>query len=277
MMRSLAVLLAEGLDVVVVDLPQGEDPDTLVRGGGADAWRARRADAADPVEFIQRHVLRAGTTAGASPGDPRERAVQAVVRLAGEVRDPIRVRLLLERASQVFGLPEAVLSRAVTLGRRGESAEAPVQAAVREQRRGEGDLERRLLQALILAPDQLEVVRAEIGPEDFRDADCAALAAWLWSAHPELPEEGPAGALARELAATGNRDSDWAAEATGIMLRMKERKLRERKKEIRLALQRHGAGSGITDLQREDQEIAEALAGVARALQLNTGAKREAT
>lgn len=274
MMRSLAVLLAEGLEVAVVDLPQGEDPDTLVRSGGADAWRARRAQAADPVEFIQRHVLRAG---GAAAGDPRERAVQAVVRLAAEVRDPIRLRLLLERASQVFGLPESVLSRAVSLGRRGESAAAPVQAAVREQRRGEGDLERRLLQALILAPDQLEGVRAEVGPEDFRDADCAALAAWLWSAQPELPEEGPAGQLARELAATGNRDSDWAAEARGIMLRMKERKLRERKKEIRMALQRPDAGSGITDLQREDQEIAEALAGVARALQQNTGAKRDET
>ena len=58
---------------------------------------------------------------------------------------------------------------------------------------------------------------------------------------------------------------------------MKERKLRERKKEIRLALQRHGVESGTTDLQREDQEIAETLAGVARALQLNTGAKRVET
>jgi DNA primase len=277
MMRSLAVLLGEGLDVAVVDLPQGEDPDTLVRRGGVEAWRALRAQAADPVEFIQRHVLRAGAAAGPSSGDPREGALQALVRLAGEVRDPIRTRLLLERASQVFGLPEAVLSRAVALGRRGEHVEAPLQAAVREQRRGESDLERRFLESLIHAPDQLEVVRAEVGPEDFRDADCAALAGWLWGANPELPEEGPVGALARELAARGNRDSDWAAEAVGSMLRMKERKLRERKKEIRLALQRHGVESGVTDLQREDQEIAESLAGVARALQLNTGAKRVET
>ena len=274
MMRSLGVLLAEGLEVAVVDLPQGEDPDTLVRRGGADAWRSLRAQAADPVEFIQRHVLRASPAAGPSSGDPRERAVQAVVRLAGEVRDPIRLRLLLERASQVFGLAEAVLSRAVGLGRRGENADVPLQAAVREQRRGEGDLERRLLQALIHAPDQMDVVRSQIGPGDFRDPDCAALAEWLWSESLGLPEEGPAGALARELATAGNRGSDWAAEAVGGMLRMTERKLRERKKEIRLALQKHGVESGVTDLQREDQTIAEALAGVARALQMNTGTKR---
>jgi DNA primase len=270
MMRSLGVLLAEGLDVAVVDLPQGEDPDTLVRRGGAEAWRSLRAQAADPVEFIQRHVLRAGPAGG----DPRERAVQAVVRLAGEVRDPIRLRLLLERASQVFGLAESVLSRAVALGRRGESVDAPLQAAVREQRRGEGDLERRLLQALIHAPDQMDVVRSHVAPGDFTDPDCAALAEWLWSEKLDLPEEGPAGALARELAAAGSGASDWAAEAVGGMLRMTERKLRERKKEIRLALQKHGVESGTTDLQREDQSIAEALAGVARALQMNTGTKR---
>ena len=273
MMRSLAVLLAEGLDVAVVNLPRGEDPDTLVRRGGAEAWRALRVEAADPVEFIQRHVLRAGPAAGPSPGDPRERALQAVVRLAGEVRDPIRVRLLLERASQVFGLAEPVLSRAVALGRRGESVEAPLQAAVREQRRGEGHLERRFLQSLIHAPDQIGVVRSQVGPEDFRDTDCAALAEWLWSERPGLPE-GSAGALARELATAGSQESNWAAEAVGGMLRMTERRLRERKKEIRLALQKHGVESGITDLQREDQTIAEALAGVARALQMNTGSKR---
>ena len=58
MMRSLGVLLAEGLDVAVADLPAGEDPDTLVQKGGLEAWQAVRARAADPVEFIQRHVLR---------------------------------------------------------------------------------------------------------------------------------------------------------------------------------------------------------------------------
>jgi len=48
MVRSLGVLLAEGLDVAVADLPTGEDPDTLVQRGGLEAWQAVRARAADP-------------------------------------------------------------------------------------------------------------------------------------------------------------------------------------------------------------------------------------
>ena len=257
MMRSLAVLLAEGLEVVVVDLPQGEDPDTLVRRGGAEAWRARRAAGYDPVEFIQRHVLRAG--GGAAAGDPRERALQAVVRLAAEVRDPIRVRLLLERASQVFGLPESVLGRAVGMQKGGQSTEAPLKAAVREQRRGESELERALLRALLHAPEQLEAARAQLSPEDFQDADCASLARWLWSGRADLPESGVEGALARELAASGAGDKNWSAEAVGAARLILERKLLQRLKERKILLSRAPDGPDTSRLMEEVNELARTL------------------
>jgi DNA primase len=256
MMRSLAVLLAEGLEVVVVDLPAGEDPDTLVREGGAEAWRARRAGAADPVEFIQRHVLRAGDAAG----DPRERALQAVVRLAVEVRDPIRARLLIERASQVFGLSEAVLGRAVGLSRRGENAAPPVQAAMREQRRGEGELERGLLRALLRAPEALDAVRVQVSPEDFRDPDAAALARRLWSGGADLAAEpGPEGALARDLATDAPAGFDWQAEALGGARRMVERRLKEQLREHRNRLGRTAGADESARLMQEIDTIARSL------------------
>jgi DNA primase len=255
MMRSLAVLLAEGLEVVVVDLPQGEDPDTVVRRGGTEAWQALRARAADPVDFIQRHVLRGGPGAG----DPRERALQAVVRLAGEVRDPIRVRLLIERASQVFGLPESVLARAVGLGKRGESATPPLQAAVREQRRGAGDLERALLRALLHAPEALAPVRESVGPEDFQDQGCAALARWLWAGRPGLPEDGAEGDLARDLAAAAPARFEWAPEAVGAARRMVERRLKEQLREHRNRLGRTAEADESARLIQEIDTIARSL------------------
>ncbi|MGH7731461.1 MAG: hypothetical protein ACRENJ_09480, partial [Candidatus Eiseniibacteriota bacterium] len=208
-------------------------------------------------EALVAALERAGAT-----GDARERAVQAVVRLAGEVRDPIRMRLLLERASQVFGLAEAVLSRAVALGRRGESVAAPVEAAVREQRRGESDLERALLRALLHAPEALEPVRAMVGPEDFRDAACGALARWLWSGRLELPDEGDEGALARELVAGADDTAgafDWAAEAIGAARRMVERRLKWQLREHRNQLGRAGEGSESTRLIQEIDAIARSL------------------
>ncbi len=49
--RSLASLLAENLIVRVVEMPPGEDPDSMIRGKGADAFTARIAAAKDFFDF----------------------------------------------------------------------------------------------------------------------------------------------------------------------------------------------------------------------------------
>src|SRR5580765_7265561 len=139
MLRSLGVLLAEGLDVVVVDLPAGDDPDSLVRRAGADGWCKVRDSAYDAVEFVHRHVLRTATG-----GDPRERALHVVVRLLAGVTDAIRHRLLVERASQVFGLSEGVIAGAARqAAASGDRVPERVSIAVSAQRKAESGLERR--------------------------------------------------------------------------------------------------------------------------------------
>ncbi len=252
MMRSLGTLLAEGLDVVVVDLPQGDDPDTLVKRGGATAWHDARRRAADPVEFVQRHVL-----PGAGAGDPRERALQAVVALGAGIPDPVRLRLLLERASEVLAFPEAVLARAVALRRRGAASPAPVRAAVREQRQGDRHAEAQLLRALLLAPQALAEARDALTPGDFRDPACAALAAWLWEGRGGLPDDDDAAVLMRELSVV-DEVKDWSAEAAGAVRILRSRRLKERMRSLTQTL-KHATDDEQRDIQREIHEIAEAL------------------
>ncbi|TMQ65518.1 MAG: DNA primase [Candidatus Eisenbacteria bacterium] len=255
MMRSLGILLKEGLDVVVVDLPEGIDPDALVRARGLAGWSEARAAAYDPVEFVQRHALRGG------PGgrDPREMALQAVVRLASQVSDPLRSRLLLERAAEVFGIGEGVLERAVRMKRTGAGIEGPVGAAVREQRRSERGPERLLLQGLLHAPDALASVRDSVGPEDFHDAADRALALWLWNARPGLPDDEPAASLARELVLGGSGRLDWAAEVAGACRRLRARRLREQLRERRNQLGKTGEDEEAARLMQEIDEIARSL------------------
>jgi DNA primase len=50
--KSLDLLIEEGLKVQVVELPQGEDPDTYLKGQGAEAYRARLAEAPSAVEWL---------------------------------------------------------------------------------------------------------------------------------------------------------------------------------------------------------------------------------
>ena len=256
MMRSLGVLLAEGLEVLVADLPQGEDPDTLVRGGGLDAWSGIRARAADPVEFIQRHMLR-GLAAGR---DPRERALQAVVELGVRVTDPIRRQVLVERASQVFRQPERVIARAMALRRSGQGAERPLAAALRGQREGEVHGERRLLEALLHRPASLEEIEALVSPEDFSDPVCAELAVWLWSRRAGLPAEGDAAALARELAAS--EPEDWEAEARGGARRVLQHRLTRQCGEKEQALRRDPQGSGAARLMQDIHELRQSIRAI---------------
>ena len=57
--RSLQQLLAEGLQVRVVGMPPGEDPDSLIRKEGADAFRGRIAEAKDFFDYqIERQAKR---------------------------------------------------------------------------------------------------------------------------------------------------------------------------------------------------------------------------
>jgi DNA primase len=231
MLRSLGVLLAEGLDVAVVDLPAGDDPDTLVRRTGEAGWGIVRDSAYDAVEFVQRHVLRRG-----GGGDPRERALQAVVRMLVGVPDAIRVRLLVERASQVFGLSENVIARAVSLARSGQSSERPVTAAVTVQRRQVDDFERKVLQSLMQAPDALLTAREEITPEDFTAGAGRELAGALWRGEDPLAGDTEGAALARDLLATAVEGFDWDAEALGAVRNMKVKLLERLRRDHRTAL-----------------------------------------
>jgi DNA primase len=51
-LKSLEILTEEGLDVRVVDLPDGHDPDTFLRESGADAYRKRLDEAPASMEWL---------------------------------------------------------------------------------------------------------------------------------------------------------------------------------------------------------------------------------
>jgi DNA primase len=254
MLRSLGVLLAEGLDVVVVDLPKGDDPDTLVRRAGAEGWCTVRDSAYDTVEFVHRHVLRTATG-----GDPRERALQILVRLLTGVQDTIRHRLLVERASQVFGVAEGVIARAARLASAGDKSGQPMAVAVKTERQIENSVERSLLKGLWHAPELLDAARAELRPEDFADEGMRALAQVWWQDGVVMPVPGPDGEqaarVARELAISGEDGLNHQAIVEGTIRKLLLRRLRQeqRKRGAELVV---ATGDELLRIKREIHEIA---------------------
>jgi len=167
-----------------------------------------------------------------------------VVRLLAGVTDTIRHRLLVERASQVFGVAEEVIARAARLASGGDRTGQPMAAAVHAQRRVESAVECELLTGLWHAPELLDSARAELGPEDFSDEGTRALAQVWWQHGVIMPAgdvhgEAAAG-LARELATSGQDGFNYPAVVVGairnLVVRRLKHDLRRRREKFATAL-----------------------------------------
>ena len=138
----------------------------------------------------------------------------------------------------MFGFAVEVLERAAALKRRGQRSPEPIAAAVRARRSAASSLERQLLAALLMAPDEIEYAKGELSPADFGDGECAALATYLWE-HAAPPSEPEAIAvLARELTATREESVAWAVEAQMKTLQLATLRLQREMRELK-ERQRH--------------------------------------
>ena len=110
---ALRTLLAASLDVSVLLLPEGQDPDDVVRGEGGDGFRARVAAALPPGEFLLELM-------GPTRQERRRNLVQSL-EIVDACPDPVRrfeMRELLAHGAGVpleelggFGAPHAVARR----------------------------------------------------------------------------------------------------------------------------------------------------------------------
>lgn len=103
--KALPILLEHDLDVRLVTLPDGEDPDSL----GPERFANLLADARSALEVA---MVRLAAWAGDSP-DARARALDRAVDLIRMVRRPSARGFYAESAAALFGVPLARLSQAL--------------------------------------------------------------------------------------------------------------------------------------------------------------------
>ncbi len=103
-------LLRHKLRVSVATLPEGEDPDTLVRQGGAPALEGILKHAIDVLERKIQILERKGFF-GTLPG--RRRALDRLLPTIRAAGDPITRELYISRVAEVAGVRKEVLEREV--------------------------------------------------------------------------------------------------------------------------------------------------------------------
>jgi DNA primase len=282
--KALPLTTAAGLAARVVILPEGEDPDTLVRTGGMAAWEVAVAGAKSPVEFLAaRHAA------------DREEALRACARLAAAAEDPISARLVIEEAARALAFDESALGREVERIKAGGRARftpaaakaagpgglapepGPQPAAGRMKNSDLGvdaatrSLETGFLAVLVAHPGLLEEAQRRVLPGWFRDPACAALVAALLG--PPLkdpgtllgdPELAPAvrALLSALMASAHDRDRPEKELEDGIT-RFTERALKDEQRalqhELRQAVTDRAPDPRVHEIQTRMQDVAAAL------------------
>ncbi|MCX4243540.1 DNA primase [Paraliomyxa miuraensis] len=129
--KALPMLLEQDLDVRLVLLPDGEDPDSL----GAERFANLLADARSALEVA---MTRLAAWAGDSP-DARARALDRAVNLIRKVRRPSARSLYAESAAALFDVPLPRVTSLLQENPRGAAGRpgAPVQVSRAGARAGD--------------------------------------------------------------------------------------------------------------------------------------------
>jgi len=197
--RSGDALLANGVSVRVISLPEGEDPDTFVAKAGADGFERAAAAAVDVFDRKIQILERSGWF-----GDLRHkrRALDKLMPTIRVASDNLTRDLYIARTMEVAGISREMLVRELQAGPRAhrvtreagappEEEPAPPARRGGERRpdhRGRGvRAERELVRALLHRRRYIEPVAERIGAENFADPAFRAIFMRLTSCDLDAP------------------------------------------------------------------------------------------
>ena len=127
-LRGSDILLEQGMNVFIVELPPGEDPDTFVLSRGDEEFMALIRDAMDIVEFKASLLLRRSS----ERPDPAA-IINSIVDSLAKIDDRVKANILVKSLSEKFRLQELAVQTELVKRRR-ESTRSPSQAAGKESR-----------------------------------------------------------------------------------------------------------------------------------------------
>ncbi|QJA06259.1 DNA primase [Thermosulfurimonas marina] len=148
--RAVGLFFSQGLFPRVVFLPEGEDPDSLVRKAPAALSEALE-QAEEPLSFLVEYLLR---IYGRGP-EGKAQVVREIREILGRLPDPVLRHEYLRRAARKLDLPEGLLL----------SPRCPQRETLSQEREG-APWGRLLLQFLLQWPSRAEELAA-LSPEEF--------------------------------------------------------------------------------------------------------------
>ncbi|MCR4859275.1 MAG: DNA primase [Bacteroidales bacterium] len=148
--RAVPMILAEGMNVRVVLLPDGDDPDSFSRKHTLEEVRAFIAE--NEKDFV---VFKTGRLLSQAEGDPLRKAalINDIADTIAQIPDPVKRSTYAEAVAQQFEMEPAVIFGRIGRTRRRIQEEAAKVAEREERRRRNG-----------LQPNAYETVTGDLAP-----------------------------------------------------------------------------------------------------------------
>ena len=183
--RAIPLLRSAGLNVRVLSIPNGKDPDEFIRSKGADgpaAFKAVVEASGNDVDY-RSQKLRAEFSLGTSEG--RVAYLEACAKLIADIESPIERDVYVSKLSKEFEIEKnAIYMQIDTISsRKKHENRRKEMRKIRSELSGTDDkidkerhaklrstvAEENLLVYLINNPDSLSVIRRELTPDDFQN------------------------------------------------------------------------------------------------------------
>jgi DNA primase len=168
--RSVDLLFSEGLEVFVVSLKQGEDPDSFVQKHGAEAVREQVEKAKPFLDFKYESL---GKDFAELSMKEQEKVILDLAETAGKITDEIRRNLFVKKVAQTLKIDEKPVRKLVdrkkqSAGGRRRTADGGRPAEVPPSR--EEEIERGLLRILMEDRKLLKLTTGKLDPDDFSNS-----------------------------------------------------------------------------------------------------------
>lgn len=242
--RTGDILLAAGIHPMVVSLPSGEDPDSLIRREGPDAIRHLMDDAVDLLERKLQILRREGYL---DRVEGRRRAVDGLLSTLRAVADPALRDIYIDRAVEGLGIRRETLVDEIARRESSRIRRRPPARAPERPERGQHPASRTehdFLLLLVRDPGLArQAVRVGLSPDHMSDPRARELVRMLAAAADEGVDSPDwtsvstaAGALAKALGESDRELPDASRVFESVVRRLLYRRHRERIEEIGRAI-----------------------------------------
>jgi len=172
--KAIEILLAEDLEVKILVLPDGSDPDEFIRKAGATEYQRQRGEAQPHIQFVIDQAVRDRKLS--NPAD-KEAAIDEVLPYIRAVRSRLQKREYFDIAMDSLRIGDAVVRRelwqSIRMGVGAGVRSGP--ATIKRTRLKPTVAEERLLELLLADEELRRVVLPRLEPGDYDDLATAPI------------------------------------------------------------------------------------------------------